>query len=331
MATNFLPNWIFNDLPFKTDTGILVTSWSGHKKWLKYTLNSYKQTGKYVLFAYDSHLKPDNILTLDNHLPPIDVLAIPHATVLKHATWDADKRNGWLWNILYGGSILLNFDFKYIFTINSDCALDRPEGMEELIELLGDDDYMSQSLEYEDSTKSKVKLIHTCSVLYKRDVFEKLYNFLKSNLKINRPDSYSPETLFVEFQNKFNFKLKETPEVPRFPDFITDFAGQIDHYGSYNEDSTWKKIIGFRNLCAENDTSGIERLPPLPSKYFDLRNNGSLLSGYERDSLYHYYKTGDWRYVWMLWDQDEDSWYDRRVYPVEHYGSFPIFKKNPKE
>lgn len=108
----FLPNWIHNDMPFKSDTALIVTGWMGHKKWLKYTFNSYKKTGKFIIYALDSHLKYDNITSMENHYPPIDLLAIPHAIVLKHSTWDADKRNGWLWNIIYAGAIAANMDFK---------------------------------------------------------------------------------------------------------------------------------------------------------------------------------------------------------------------------
>jgi len=327
----FLKNWVLNDIPFKSDTAIIVTSWMGHLKWLKYTLNSYKRTGKFVILAFDTHLKPDNVLDLTQHFPPPDLLVIPNMIVCKHSTWDSDKRNGWLWSIVYAASIISSFDnFKYVFTINSDCCLDKPEGIDELIKMLGDNDYIPQSVEYDGEYKDQVKLIHTCSNLYKIETFKKFIEYFKENLKNNTPDSYSPESLMVEAQNKFRFKMKEVIS-PKFPDFIKDFVGQIDHYGSYNEDSTWKSIVGFRNLCAENDTAGIERLPPLSKKYFDLRNDGSFMSGYERETLYKYYQTDDYRYIWMLWDQDEDSWYDRRVYPIEHYGNRPIYKKEKNE
>jgi hypothetical protein len=321
----FLPDWVHNDKPFKSDTAIIVTSWMGHLKWLKYTYNSYKATGKFVVVGFDTHLKPDNVLTTQFHLPPPDIMVIPDMFVMKHSTWEADKRNGWLWSIIYSASIISAFDnFKYVLTINSDCCIDKPDGVDKLIEMMGDNDLMAQSVEYDLEDKSQVKLIHSCSVLYKMETFKQFVEYFKENLKNNIPDSYSPETLITDFYNLKKFKMKEV-QSPVFPDFIIDFPGAIDHYASYGEDSTWKEVLGFRNLCAENDTGGIERLPPLEAKYFDLRNEGAYMAGYERDTLYHYYKTGDLRYVWMLWDQDEDSWYDRRVYPLEHYGSEPVY------
>jgi hypothetical protein len=327
----FLPNWIYNDIPFKSDTAIIVTSWMGHLKWLKYNFESYKKTGKFVIVGFDTHLKSDNVLDNTFHVPPADILVIPDMFVFKHATWEADKKNGWLWSIIYCASIISAFDnFKYVLTINSDCCIDKPEGVDQLIEMIGDYDMIPQSVEFDGEIKSDIKLIHTCSNFYKIETFKKIVEYFKETLKTNIPDSYSPETLLMEAYNKLKFKVKEV-QSPVFPDFIIDFPGCIDHYASYGEDSTWKQVLGFRNLCAENDTGGIERQPPLEAKYFDLRKDGQYMSGYERETLYQYYKTGDYRYVWALWDQDEDSWYDRRVYPIEHYGDQPVYINNSNE
>jgi len=328
MSTNFLQNWILNNKPFQHNCAVLATSWIGHSKWLKYTLQSYLGTGAFVLLSFDSHIKPDDHKHISQHLPPADVLALPHAVVMKHATWDSDKRNGWLWDFLYAAPILLSFEnIKYILTINADCAFDRPEGLEELIELLGDADFVSQSIEMESAERPKT--IHTCSMLFKREAFAKVAGYFRAAMEKAGPESYSPELLLLEAWEKLGLKLALNVQSPIFPEWH-DFAGSVDHYQSYNEDSTWKKILGFRNLCAENDTAGIERLQPLPGKYFDMRYDGELLPGYERESLLHYYKTGDLRYLYMFWDRDEDSWYDRRIYQVDHYGAQPIYKSEER-
>jgi hypothetical protein len=326
MATNFLPNWVHNRKPFESKIAILVTGWPGHIKWMKYTLSSYVATGAFVLLAYDSHIKFDDYkISVADHFPPIDVFVLPHAVVLKHATWDADKRNGWLWNFIYGAQQLLGFGFEHILTINSDCAIDKPEGIHQLIELLGSADMMSQSVEYNDAEQKDPKSIHTCSMLFRRSALDSVCSYFKKEMSHAGPESYSPELLLLEALKELGLKLQPTPKVPLFPKGHP-FEGAVDHYQSYNEDSTWKEVIGFRNLCAENDTAGIERLPPLPGKYFDLRDGGRLLPGYERESLYHYYLSGgDLRYLWMFWDKDEDSWYDRRNYSVDHYGSQPVY------
>lgn len=321
MSTNFLPEWVLNDRPFQSEVAILVTSWMGHLKWLKYTLSSYKATGAFVMLAFDTHLKHNNILPINNHLPSPDILVLADVVVLKHETHDADKRNGWLWNFVYAATLLTGFqNFKHILTINSDCALDKPDGIAELITLLGDGDYMAQAAV---GVGEELNSIHTCSMLFKREALVRVTEYFRATLKENRPESYSPEVLLTAAHKDLKLKLTPTPEMPIFPAWH-DFAGSVDDYQCYNEDSTWKHILGFRNLCAENDTAGIERLTPLPAKYFDFRNDGELLAGYEREALYKYYLTGDKRYLWMHWDRDEDSWYDRRNYTVEHYGPQPV-------
>jgi hypothetical protein len=321
VSQDFLPNWKFNTRPFQPKVALLVTSWMGHLKWMKYTFGTYKATGAFVLLAMDTHLKFDDYQpNLSVHLPPADVLVQVDAFVAKHATWDADKRNGWLWNLLYAAPILLSFpNIEHILTINSDCALDRPEGLPELIELLGDGDFMSQSVDWDgDHPKS----IHTCSMLFKREAFARVAEYFRTAMMTAGPESYSPELLLGAAHQALGLKLQPTPQCPIFPD--GDFKGAVDHYSSYAEESTWKSVLGFRNLCAENDTAGIERRAPLPAKYFDLRNEGDLLPGYERDTLFLYYRTGDRRHLWRWYDEDEDSWYDRRKYPVEHYGPDPV-------
>lgn len=309
------PRYIKNNVPFETDTIIISPVWYAQMKWLKYTLTSYMKTGKYVLISYDHHL-PETGGSIDKYIPPIDVLSIPHSWVFKHLTYDADKRNGWLWDTVYAAGIVKQFNnLKYIFTINGDCAIDRPEGINELIELLGDNDLMSQSSE---------KIIHTCSVIYKRDAFLKLTDSYLETMKTLVPESYSPEVLLTDSVKNLNLKEKVAPLVPLFPNIEKDFAGQVDHYSMYNEDSTWKQIIGFRNLGAESNQGSMRRIDPLPSKYYDLRNDGQFLDGFEKPLL-QYYKTGDKRYLYKYWDECEDSWYDRRYFPVQFYGKEPIY------
>ena len=51
-----------------------------------------------------------------------------------------------------------------------------------------------------------------------------------------------------------------------------------------------------------------------------MRNNGEFLSTHEKNTLLKYYLKQDRRYLYMYWDQGEDSWYNRKYYPLSHYG-----------
>ena len=106
------------------------------------------------------------------------------------------------------------------------------------------------------------------------------------------------------------------------------YEGHIDHYSSRHQDSTWKRILGFRNLGAELDEGLMRRLPPLSSKYFNLESDGKGKPSYftsDEKPLWMYYMTGDKRYLEMAYDTNEDSWFDRKYYPIEHYGKEPIY------
>ena len=129
-----------------SDMAILVTSYDGHMMFIKNTLEQYKKSNKYVICSYDKHTT--NI--------PNDIFNIPHSWVFKHITYGAEKRNGWLWDIIYGAGLVKLFtNFEYVFTVNGDCIWDKPKGVKDVIELIGSYDLMSSSCN---------GTIHSCSV-----------------------------------------------------------------------------------------------------------------------------------------------------------------------
>ena len=86
-----------NDFPLRSDKAIVVTSWDGHRLFLKHTLTNYMKTGAYVICSYDCK----------GEFPSSDIMKIPHAWVFKHKTYGADKRIGWLWDTVYAAGVLL--------------------------------------------------------------------------------------------------------------------------------------------------------------------------------------------------------------------------------
>ena len=288
-----------------SNMAIIVTSFDGHMMFLKNTLSGYVSSGKYVISSFDRH----------RGTIPEDIFAVPHSWTFKHLTHGAEKRNGWLWDIVYGAGIINLFEnFEYVFTVNGDCIWDKPEGVEDIIELLGDNDIMSSSSN---------GIIHTCSVIWKRQTFLDFVSCIRNNLEKNRPESYSPEVLLRDWAFLNKIKVKVPPLQAKYPQGH-QHADAIDHYSSYHQDSTWKQLLGYRNLGGEHKWSVLEHLEPLPRKYFDLRNNGEFLSQHEKTTLLPFYLTQDRRYLYMYWDQGEDSYYNRKYYTLEHYGNKPL-------
>ena len=233
---------------------------------------------------------------------------------MKHVTFDNDKRNGWLWLIYYASGFLSSFyNFNYVITVNSDCIWEKPEGITQLKEELGDNDLMSVS--------SEPNNIHTCAAIYKRKAFEKVIFHIGKHLNVPILGSWSPETLLTEAVREMNLKEKVVSEQPMELD-----GSSVDHYSRYDQESTWKNIVGYRNLGAEFLTVLIERREPVEKKYIDLNLMKKVCQGFS-DSLFNYYETGDRRYLYQAYDHNEDSHYDRVYYPIEYYGKEPVHEK----
>lgn len=305
-----------NDAPFFMDTAVIVTSHSGHLIWLKSTLASYRLTGAYVILSYD----PSSIFPWHNledptygplHLPrPIHYL-LAHSVVMKHKTYDAEKRIGWFWNARYAYSIIKSFpNIKYVYCTNGDCIFDKPEGLKQLSGILGDGDFMSGQ-----STPGST--IHTACLYAKIEVFEKIMDYFTSRMKNTVLGGQSPECILGDAVKILG--LKET--FVKYP-ILAD--GSVDYYGTQNLPCTWKDVLGFRNLYHENEYRENNRLEPIEKKYFDSFMNYIHAPGPWQETLCQYFATGDRRYLMMWWDRGCDTDTDRRYYDLDHYGKEPI-------
>jgi hypothetical protein len=305
-----------NAVPFQRDTAVIVTSYYGHLMWLKNTLASYRKTGAYVVLAYDnSPYVWDNLddaeFILHKFPRPLHFL-LCHAYVLKHKTYDADKRTGWFWNAKYAQNVVRGFEnIKYVYVTNGDCFLRRPEGMSEMPEVLGGGDLVSGQ-----STPNST--IHTADLFMKAEAFYKIMDYMSSRMKYTIMAGQSPEALLRDAVDDIG--LKET-----FVDYPTLSDGSIDYYCTHDIDSTFKRVLGFKNLYAEQEYRENNRLPPLEKEYMDGFHGWLYATSEWKETLCKYYSTGDRRYLYMWWDRGCDTDTDRRYYPLEHYGTEPIY------
>lgn len=307
----------YNNYPCHMDTAIIVTSWRGQLKWLKATLEKYRLSGAFVILAYDNPLygwvNPGTFLP-DRDFPNQTHYLLAHSVVTKHITYDADKRNGWFWSVRYAQGIIKQFkNIKYVFCTNGDCIWDKPEGLRDVINLLGDNELMSG--------QSWGDYIHTASVLYKADAFNRIVDEMADLMSVPVIGAQSPEHMLSESCKKLGIKVLHAPKQPK------DKDGTNDAYACYSQESTWKELLGFRNLFAEQETAWNNGLEPLDKKYVDNYQNWIYFAGDERETVCRYYDTNDRRYVYQWWDRGEDSWYNRLYYPITHYGSQPIYKE----
>lgn len=307
---------LLNALPAEKDTAIIVTSWQGQLKWLKHTLRAYRETGAFVILAYDHHFFPWSRPTdvdLVRSMPSPRHYQLASATIYKHVTGDASKRNGWFWSVRYAQGILRQFpNIKKVYLTNGDCLFEKPEGFPELLKLVDDCDLIS-------GQTTGGGNIHTANVLFKREAFDKIFDYIANLMVPPILGSRSPEGNLREAVAALGMKLGMPAIQP------LDLDGTVDSYCRYGQDSTWKQIVGFRNLWAEyeqaaNDGLELDWLKP----HVDDFMNWIYWGGEERSMICKYWETGDRRYLYQFWDAGEPSDYDRLYYPLEFYGKEPI-------
>jgi hypothetical protein len=303
-----------NDFILKTDTAIIVTSHPGHIMFLKATLENYMKTGKYVILSYDSH----------NDWPPEYVMNIPHTIVTKPETFGAEVRIGWLYDVILAAGLIrpLN-NIEAVIITNGDCIWERPENVDALKGYVNRHagDMMCVTAD---------SVLHTAAMIMKGWIFQEFVEYCVEHMRNNIPESYSPEVLLRDFVKEKNIK-NVVPEIqPLFPEGH-QHVGKVDHYASYKQDSTWKKLVGFRNLGGEMKVNCHEHLEPVDKKYFNILHDGIYLSQHERDTLYMYFRTNDRRWLYKYWDTGEMSSFNRRYFDLEYYGPKPLYDDLQRE
>jgi hypothetical protein len=308
---------LLNSLPCEKNVAIIVTSWAGQLKWLKQTLRSYRETGCFVILAYDQHFFPWVDETESEFLrtmPRPEHYKLANSVVFKHMTADAPKRNGWFWLVRYAQGILHGFqNIDYVYVTNGDCVFERPDGFRDILALLGTSDLISGQ-----TTQSGT--IHTANVLFERSAFDAVMDYMFKLMRYPVIGSRSAERNLLEAVKAFGLDVKIAPKQP------LDKDGTVDPYARFGQDSTWKELVGFRNLFAEfeqaaNDGLELEWLAP----YVDDFKDWLYWSGEERETVCKYWETKDRRYLMKFWDQGEESDYNRIYYPLSYYGKEPIY------
>ena len=317
-------NWYdlcFNleSFPFYTDMAIIVTSWAGQLRWLKRTLQSYRLTGKYVILAYDTPLyhfdestKTDGFFI--KNMPRAIHYLLAHSVVFKHRTIDNSKRTGWFWNAYYSKGLVNLFpNIKYVYITNGDCIIEKPEGINDLAILLGEYDFMSGQSE-------EGRTIHSADMIFKVEAFNKLMDYMASRHKSPVWGSISVECLINDAVKSLGLRVKHADKQP-----IDPSDNSVDYYCKYGGDSTFRDVIGFRNLYAEAEYRENNALEPLPGEFYDNYMDWIYMPDCLRGTVCKYYDTGDRRYLYKFWDEGEDSWYNRLFMPLEAYGKEPIY------
>ena len=175
------------------------------------------------------------------------------------------------------------------------------------------------------SAQSSVgKTIHSANVLYKVDAFNKIFDYISDRHRYPVIGSQSAECLLRDATDTLGMKEVFAPIQPKIE------SGDIDYYCTRDSDSTFKQVVGLKNLYARFEYCENNGLMPLHPDYIDDYKDYFYCRDDWRDTVCKFYKTNDRRYLMQFWDRGKDTDTERKYLPLEAYGTEPIIDKEPK-
>lgn len=247
------------------EMGILLTSHPGNRAFLKASVESHRKTKLWITLAYDNYFDPENKAILWDHIMPSrDVIDQVNAFILSPYQKWGGVLYPYFWLLRLGLSAMKNF--KYIYSANGDCIIQRPEGMFELLDRMKQEDADFISAGWWDGERpvfnSTGFIGRTEAIQALMDHFQKhfipLKAYEKSCVEFGNCEGRMGRAIkdlglkVVELENPKNEQLHEP----------------------LNGD--WCKILGFRHIHAEygwaykyRDSKNPPKVPEL--KFYDRR------------------------------------------------------------
>lgn len=266
------------------DVAILVMSYPGQRAYLKYCVESHAKLGYFIALAYDNYIDPASSTINHNDFMPdkeildkVDLLLLPH-----HQTW-LDTDYPFFWGLKWGSAALSQF--KYVYCVNGDFIIDKPEGFGELLTLMGDADIMTCGPDLDDWVANGAFII-------KSEYFVPMVKFMQ--------DTYIP---FENYEKYSNFVNGES----RMAYFINNFGLKkmsVPKPTGENWDDpiiipgTWNEIVGLRHIHGELDYSFKRKLIPPHYKYLEEKY---LLPVYNYKLVKEYWDTQDIKVLNNWW------------------------------
>ena len=240
-------NKIFNKI------AVLIISYLGQRAYLKASIESHSKLGYFIALTYDNYVDP-KVNNVDHNsfmpdkeiLDKIDLFIMPH-----HQTWK-DVNYPYFWGLKWGATALQGFD--YIYVTEGDFVLDKPEGFDKLLSLIGDGDIMGCGPDTETEMSSGAYIV-------KSKVLLQIVQYMQNHfIPFENYEKYiticGAEERLICAIKEFGLKKIEVAESPT-PDCTHDLKG------------TWYDLIGLRHIQGELDYAFKKGLIPPHSKYID--------------------------------------------------------------
>jgi hypothetical protein len=259
---NYMQNDEWNYKP-SLPLGILITSHPGNRAYLKACIESHKKLGYWIVLAYDNYIHPDHPKIDYNAIfPPKDVMENVDTFIMPHyQTWGG-VLYPYFWLLKFGMNVMQ--DFEYTYCINGDMVIEKPEGFNQLLDLLGDADIMGTGPDIDEPNRY---IFNTAGFIGKTKAIKAIMDHFEERL--------------VPFENYEKYTQEVGNTEGRFGRAIKDLGlKKVVVDPPYNEQlhksgqGTWYDLIGFRHIHAElNYAYRYKGIPP-EAKYMDNRYAG---------------------------------------------------------
>jgi len=267
------------------DTAIIVPTHYHHSIWLRACLESCQELGFFILLAYDNPFYSKK-LKIETRMPSVEALCLADYISIKPKTWGSGVGIPHAWNMFFGLKMLQALGFEYIFNLNGDCVLEKPENFHIIREMLGGNDLIS--CEYIPEKKYCGTMSFLCKTKILMEIWEeyieKLYFFNIGNAERRMGEWVA--------KKKAKVVLVENPEDAHFKPIP-----------GADKKGTWRKVLGLRHLHAEHKIRRVLKLDPIEKKYFDYGPNMLFMNEHERRTIVEYHKTGDHKYLEAWWGE----------------------------
>jgi hypothetical protein len=253
-----ISNYMRNDewaSKIKKDVMILIIGHPAGRPYLTGTVETHKKLGYWITLAYDNFIHHTNGTNYDDLMPPKDVMEKVDSFMMGHYSYWGGVSYPFMWLLRIAAGFALNF--KYVYVINGDCIIEKPEGFPKMLEELGDYDLLSSGPTLE-------REIGTAGILCKSEAFFKIAKHMVDHVvpfeeyEKSTQDFGNTEGRLAVACRDLGIKVKSVEP---------GYNEQLHIPGT----GFWYNTIGFRHIHGELNYAHRYHGNPPPPEYFDAR------------------------------------------------------------
>lgn len=239
---------------------VLLISHPYGRTFLTASLKTHQKLGYWMALAYDNYFDPkEPKYDWERWMPAKDQMEMADSFFMGHWQSWGGVSYPFMWLLRIAAGFAMNFE--YVYCINGDCIIEKPEGFPELLKTLGDADIMS-------SGPSLEREIGTAGLLMRSPAFFKIAKHMVDH--VVPFEEYEKSTQdFGNTEGRLAVAVRELglKQVIVEPPYNEQFHKPGIGY--------WAKTIGFRHIHGElNYAYRYKSIPP-PPEYLDERYVGS--------------------------------------------------------